>query len=458
VRFSELDGASVGVWGAGREITSFAEALARRLPAARITAVAFDGAAPAELPAELRAHGALPVSGEDALEALGACDVVVRSPGVSVYKPELRALRERGVPVTTATSLWLCEHGSAGVLGVTGTKGKSTTAALAAHLARAAGASVALAGNIGAPALDLLDAEPARLTVLELSSFQIADLRCGPEVALVTSLFREHSDWHGSEEAYRADKLRLLGLEGVRVALVNGRDARLLAQAAQVRGQRGEPQCYGTAEGWDASEAGIARAGTLVLAAGALPLRGEHNALNLAGALAGLEAIGVRVPALPAALEGFAPLAHRLQELTGVGAAGGPTWVDDSISTTPESTLAALASFPRRELVLIAGGQDRGQDYEQLGRRIAALGAAVVGLPSTGPRVVACALAAGLPAERAREARDLAEAVTLARELAARGAHGETVVLLSPAAPSYDHFRDFEERGERFAELARAAS
>src|SRR4029077_11820723 len=112
---------------------------------------------------------------------------------------------------------------------VSGTKGKSTTAALIAHLARAARASVALAGNIGVPALDLLDEEPARVTVVELSSYQIADLQSGPEVALITNLFKEHTDWHGSEERYRAEKLRLLGLPGVRVAVLNGRDPALAA-------------------------------------------------------------------------------------------------------------------------------------------------------------------------------------------------------------------------------------
>ncbi len=124
------------------------------------------------------------------------------------------------MPVTTATALWLAEHGPEGVIGVTGTKGKSTTAALAFHLARASGHSAQLAGNIGVPALDLLDREPAEVTVLELSSFQIADLESGPEVALITNLFREHTDWHGSEQAYRQEKLRLLGLPGVRVGVL----------------------------------------------------------------------------------------------------------------------------------------------------------------------------------------------------------------------------------------------
>jgi UDP-N-acetylmuramoylalanine--D-glutamate ligase len=441
VRFSELDGASIGVWGAGREITSFAEQLARRLPSAQIVAAAFDsppGAPEREL---LDACGARVISAEEALEAMSGCAVVVRSPGVSSHRPELAALRAAGVPVTTATALWLAERGGRGVIGITGTKGKSTTAALAFHLARAAGCDVRLAGNIGVPALELLDGEPPELVVLELSSYQIADLQDGPEVALVTNLFREHTDWHGSEQAYRADKLRLLELPGVRVAVLNARDERLAAIEPTA-----ELRLYGRREGWDLDGGVLTRAGRPMLGAGELPLRGEHNALNLCGALSALEAIGLELPPLGPALAGFAALPHRLQPIL---ERGGVTWVDDSISTTPESSIAALASFPGREVVLIAGGQDRGQDHEQLAGALAASGAAVIGVPTTGPRLIADALVAGVSATRAREAPDLEGAVALAAELAVPGG----VVLLSPAAPSYDHYRDFEARGERFREL-----
>jgi UDP-N-acetylmuramoylalanine--D-glutamate ligase len=459
VRFSELDGASIGVWGAGREIRSFADQLARRLPSARIVLAAFDAPPVAAVRDALRAPDARIVTvasgdrcgaDEDApagdasaelVAALSACDVVVRSPGVSIYRQELRAVRDAGTPVTTATALWLAEHGSGGVLGVTGTKGKSTTAALACHLARAAGRTARLAGNIGVPALDLLDGEPAEVTVLELSSYHTADLDTGPEVALVTSLFREHTDWHGSEHVYRADKLRLLGLPGVRVAVLNARDAALAANATDVDTRR-----YGVPDGWDAVAEGVALNGQLRARSDELPLRGEHNALNLCGALAALGALGI-APALPDALSDFQALAHRLEPVL---ECDGVLWVDDSISTTPESALAALASFPGRELILIGGGQDRGQDYAQLGRVLAAAGATVIGVPTTGTRLVAAARSAGVAAPRALEAHDLAHAVELARGLARTG----SVVLLSPAAPSYDNYRDFEERGERFRALA----
>jgi UDP-N-acetylmuramoylalanine--D-glutamate ligase len=447
VRFSELDGLRVGVWGAGREIGSFAEQLSRRLPAARIVVAAFDAVPAADVRETLRAPGARVVTGDQIVPALCGCDVVVRSPGVSVHRSEMRALREHGTPVTTATALWLAERGGVGVIGVTGTKGKSTTAALVAHLARAAGRTVSLAGNIGEPALELLDVQPADVTVVELSSYQTADLSVGPEVAVVTSLYREHTDWHGSEEAYRADKLRLLALPGVRAAVVNGRDARLREELANVTTAGLELVRYGVPDSWDVVPEGVALRGELRAESAELPLRGEHNELNLCAALAALEALGVEPPPPGEALRDFRALAHRLEPLAD---RDGVLWVDDSISTTPESTLAALASFPGRALVLIAGGQDRGQDYAQLGRVLAATATIAIGVPTTGARLLEAARSAGAPGSRALEAPDLEAAVGLARELASAG----SVVLLSPAAPSYDHYRDFEQRGERFRALA----
>ena len=437
MRFSELEHRTVGVWGAGREIRSFAAQLAQRLPSARIAVVALDdpSAAPAPELGDARVVGA-----GEAVAALSACDVVVRSPGVSLHRPELRALRERGVPVTTATALWLAESGGAGVIAVTGTKGKSTTAMLVAHLARAAGWSVALAGNIGVPVLDLLGEPPTELVVLELSSYQIADLVRGPEVAVVTNLHPEHVDWHGSDAAYRADKLRLLGLPGVRATVVNGRDVRLVDAA---HGVDADSSLFGIPDGWDVTPDGIELTGTLVVPASLLALRGEHNALNLCAALTALGAAGVSPPELPGALDGLEALPHRLQV---VADRDGVLWVDDSISTTPESTLAALRSFPDHEIVLIAGGQDREQDHALLVRELAARGAAVVGVPVTGARLVAAARAAGIAADRAVEAADMAAAVAAARGFARPGG----AVLLSPAAPSYNAYRDFEERGEDF--------
>ncbi|MBX5442036.1 MAG: UDP-N-acetylmuramoyl-L-alanine--D-glutamate ligase [Solirubrobacteraceae bacterium] len=438
MRVSELEGRRVGLWGAGREAASVARALTR--PAGLV--VATD--APADAAARAAFPGAEFADGPGAWRALAGCDVVVRSPGISRYRDDVRALAAAGPVLTTATNLWFAEHGDELVIGVTGTKGKSTTAALVHRLVTAAGAHAELAGNIGRPLLDVLrPATAPDAWVVELSSYQLADLDRSPRVAVVVNLYREHLDWHGSEARYVADKLNLLA-HGPRVAVLNGRDERLLARApADV------PRVlFGVPGGYDAPGDGtVVRDGAVVADLRATSLLGEHNALNAAAALTAAEAAGLRPADPQAALAGFVPLPHRLQA---VARDGGVTFVDDSISTTPESGVAALRALAGGPVALIVGGQDRGQDYAPLAAAVAEHGAvrAAIGLPATGERALA-AIGAAAPT---RMAGDLDEAVAAARA----ALDGAGTVLLSPAAPSYGWFRDFEERGERFLAAALA--
>lgn len=446
MKFSDADGLRVGLWGAGRETASFAAAAARHLPRCQLAVVATDAPATAEERERMPA-GAAFVCGEQAVEALAACDLVVRSPGISIHRPEHAALVARGVTVTTATSLWLAEQAGRAVVGVTGTKGKSTTASLIAHLLRAAGASAELAGNVGRPVLELLDRPAPDYYVVELSSFQISDLAAGPRVAVFTNLYREHLDWHGSAERYAADKLRLARLEEVETVVANARDPRLAGLFELPK----RVLAFGRAPGFEPSAEGIVREGATVIPAERVPLLGTHNLLNVCAALAALEALGVELPDPAAALEGFEPLPHRLEPVAGTP--GPALWVNDSISTTPESTMAALEAFRGRPLIVIAGGFDRRQDYGELGRALAESARVVIGVPDTGGRIVQAVREAGASDCRTYEAADLAEAVAIA----ARHAGPDSVVLLSPAAPSFGAYRDFEARGRHFRELALAS-
>jgi UDP-N-acetylmuramoylalanine--D-glutamate ligase len=438
MRFSQLEGATIGAWGAGREIRALRGALERHLPSARLAVIATDAPVP---PAERAAFaGARFVGAGEAVEALAACDAVVRSPGVSVYRDELLELGRRGIPVTTSTSLWLAEDGGASVIGVTGTKGKSTTSSLLAHLLRAAGRSTHLAGNVGVPAIELLDRPRAEHVVLELSSYQIADLATGPRVAVFTNLYREHVDWHRGEAGYRRDKLRLASLPGVEVVVAN-------AELGELSGSR--LRRFGDPAGYHVDDSAVRHGEDEVVAVADLPFPGRHNAMNLCAALTTLDVLDVPVPVLPDALDGFRMLPHRLETIQ---VRDGVAWVNDSISTTPESALAALASFPDRRVILIAGGHDRGQDYSALGAELTRRGAIVLGLPVTGERLLAAARTAGLPAADAQLMDDLGAAV---REAGRRAGDGD-VVLLSPAAPSFGAYVDFEQRGAHFRALVEA--
>ncbi len=418
----------VALWGYGREGRATRTFLEARVPGLVPTLIA--DAAPAE-PVDLPV-----LTGAEGTTALaeGRFDVVVKSPGISLYRPEVEAMRQAGTALTSSTNLWLESQPSRTVLAVTGTKGKSTTASLVAHLWEGS----VLAGNVGRP----LVAVPTGTApvVLELSSYQCADLAHRVRAMVLTNLYPEHLDWHHSRERYFADKLRLVDLAGV--AVLNAADARTVERFRDLA----KACWFGTGDGWHVADGALHHRTEHRFAATDWTLPGLHNLVNLAAALTALEAMGEDAHRLLPRATTFRGLPHRLQV---VGVRDGVTWVDDSISTTPESAAAALAAFPDRAVTLLLGGQDRGQDVSPLAAALQGRDARIVTLPDNGPTMGA-ALAALVAGLRVEHAPDLAAAVARAEALTPGGG----VVLLSPAAPSYGRFRNFEERGERFAALA----
>ena len=436
MRFDELRDRRVAIWGFGREGHAVIKALRTRLPEQALTL--FCSAAEVEAARAFDAALDIVVGEPDAV-ALARFDVVVKSPGISAYKPALLAAQAQGSRFTSGTALWFGEHPDARVIAVTGTKGKSTTSALLAHLARALGVRTALAGNIGLPLPELLD-QHADLWVIELSSFQTGE--AGPlELGVVTSLYEEHLDWHGSRERYVADKLKLADVS--RTLLVNGLQPNLLQYTAA----HPHRLVFGTPEGWHVREGMICRGARAVFDSAALAAPGLHNALNACAALAALETLGLDALAAAPALATFRPLPHRLQPL---GEHDGRYWVNDSISTTPLATLAALESLHGRTVTVLVGGHDRGLDWTPFVEAMRTSPAhAIVCMGSNGARIDTALRAAGVgcPVLRVGE---LADAVEAAR------AHtpAQGVILLSPGAPSFDQFKDYAQRGRRFSALA----
>ncbi|OOG45567.1 UDP-N-acetylmuramoyl-L-alanine--D-glutamate ligase [Rhodanobacter sp. C01] len=441
MRIADLAGRRVAIWGFGREGRAAIAALRQRLPLQPLTL--FCGAT--EVKSARAFDAALDiVAGDPDAPMLGAFDVVVKSPGISAYKPALLAAQAQGTQFTSGTALWFGENPDARVIAVTGTKGKSTTSALIAHLARALGLRTALAGNIGLPLLELLDSQvvsqPADLWVIELSSFQTGE--AAPlELGVVTSLYEEHLDWHGSRERYVVDKLRLADVS--RQLLVCALQTSLL-ERTQAHPHR---LLFGQPEGWHVVDGFIRRGSHEVFPVEQLAAPGLHNALNACAALAALAAVGMDAQAAAPALARFRPLPHRLQPL---GEHGGRHWINDSISTTPLATLAALDSVEGREVTVIVGGHDRGLDWTDfvLGMKRHAPHA-IVAQGANGPRIARALREAGVPVVL-EETVDLASAIARAKVLTPVGG----VVLLSPGAPSFDQFHDYAERGRRFAELA----
>jgi UDP-N-acetylmuramoylalanine--D-glutamate ligase len=448
VRLADLRGKSVAVWGTGREGRAAVTAIAAHEPA-RLLAVD-DSANFLSVPWEGELAELAPLAGGDhAFGALVAADVVVRSPGVPQTHPWMAELRSRGVVVTGGSALWMADH-AARTVGVTGSKGKSTTSSLISHLLAAAGRPNVFGGNIGVPLLDL---PPAELYVLELSSYQCSDLTDSPRVAVVTSLFPEHLDAHGGEREYYRDKLNLLR-HGPELIVINGADERLTAEVAGVTDASGFAPVPVAA---DDSRFRVEADGLVYCSDEALfprasfRLRGVHNGRNLCAALAVLDGMGVDVrdPAVARAVASFVGLPHRLTEIEDPS---GLTFVDDTLSTSPYSAMHAIDAYQGRPLTVLVGGTDRGLDYAPLRHHLADLELTVIGIPDSGPRILA--ELAGLPAVRTEEAEDLPSAVALARKLTGEGG----VVLLSPAAPSYGRYRNFEHRSEAFAEAIRATA
>ncbi len=416
MKWEALQHKTIGIWGQGREGLSAQKALQRFVPNAKI--VLFD---------------------DSSLNCLFDCEVVITSPGVSIYRPEIEKAKQQGILFTTGTNLFLAnKKPMTTVIGVTGTKGKSTTSSIIYHLLSQYDACTALGGNIGKPLLDLLS-DDLHFVVAELSSYQCASLQYGCNAAVLLNLYPEHLQWHQTHENYYNDKCRLIKLSDQ--AAVNGSNEEIMKHLKNLSNIR----YFNTNTTWHIKDNYFYNASKKVIPVHSLPLSGLHNAVNACAALSLLSLLNLSIEPekIRQGFQNVRPLPHRLQNL---GTYRHIQFIDDSISTTPESTIAALKTFENFPYItLIAGGFDRGQNYETLIRYILPLKEKlfIIALPDTGKRLYQEARKAGLSAsyeENMLNAVQKAFAVT-----------PETgIVLLSPAAPSYNLYKNFEERGKDF--------
>jgi UDP-N-acetylmuramoylalanine--D-glutamate ligase len=372
----------------------------------------------------LREAGVEVVLGADDPELLDGVDLLVKSPGVPPAAPLVAAARERGVTVWSEVELGFRLLANP-ILGVTGTNGKTTTSELLGDIFRAAGKDVAVAGNVGRPLTGLDGAlGKGAWIVCELSSFQLEDVDTfRPHIAILLNLAPDHLDRHGTFEDYRVAKLRIFENQTAEdVAVV--------------------PRGFGTIPG-EARRIEFSLEDELP-AEPSIP--GEHNRENAAAATAAARAAGIPDDAIAAALSAFAGVPHRLELVREVA---GVRFVNDSKATNPEAAERALSAYPPG-IRLILGGSRKGIPFARLAKRAAASGVAQAYLIGDSADEIAEALAA--EGVRFTYSRDLPTAV----KDAFRDADPGEVVLLSPACASYDQFRDFEERGERFRELVEA--
>ncbi len=471
----DLSGVTVAVIGLGAS-GSAAARLALAKGAEVYVSDSCEDAAVAARGADLRVAGASVELGGHDVERVASAGLVVVSPGIPPDAPVLRALADRGVR-------WICEPELAArfftgsLIAVTGTNGKTTVTLLVEHLLRVAGFRASAGGNVGgglAPAaceLALVD-EPADWWVLEMSSFQLAGIETfEPRIGVVTNLSPDHLDRYESVDAYYADKAHLFDNASKRSAWVLPAGDEAVADL--IGDAPGARYHFGAGAGANAFVAD----GTLTLrleageeplcAVGELPLLGRHNVDNALAAALSARLAGAPAAAVAEGLASARALPHRLEP---VAERDGVLWINDSKATNVVAARSGLESLDR-PVVLLLGGKDKGEDFGALAEAVSRRARTVLAYGAAGERIareLSAALRerAGLGARRA-EGDEEGRPPTVERvhggfaDLVARAAavaEPGDAVLLSPACSSFDMFESYEERGARFAELARGVA
>ncbi|MEN8169468.1 MAG: UDP-N-acetylmuramoyl-L-alanine--D-glutamate ligase [Pseudomonadota bacterium] len=364
------------------------------------------------------------------------------SPGVAPQQPAIAAAQQAGIEVLGDIELF-ARNADAPVVAITGSNGKSTVTSLVGEMAKAAGKAVRVGGNIGTPALELLQQDTPELYVLELSSFQLeVTSSLNAAAAVVLNISEDHLDRHGSVEHYAAIKQTIYKGDGA--VILNRDDEQVMAMAQADR----TTVSFGLNTAPGANDFGLliqdgdtylSKGSEALLNVAEMKMPGRHNWSNALAALALGEAVGLEVTAMLQVLRDFPGLAHRCQW---VAEQHGVNFYEDSKGTNVGATLAALEGLPGEKVVLIAGGQAKGQDFSPLRSAVSEHARAVV-LIGEDATLIEQSLRGAAPLVMAE---DMEDAVTKSRELAQTG----DAVLLSPACASFDMFRNYIERGVAF--------
>jgi UDP-N-acetylmuramoylalanine--D-glutamate ligase len=376
--------------------------------------------------------------GENYLKALKDYDVIIKSPGIPVHLPEVERAFKEG-KITSQTEIFL-ENYRGKVVGITGTKGKSTTASLIYKVLKEGGLKVHLAGNIGKPVLNYLNSSKENeIFVYELSSHQLYNLKISPHVAVFLNIYPEHLDYYKDFKEYLMAKANITLWQTENDFLVyNFKDKNVKKIAEKSRAKKIPIKNYSNI----LKNIGIKK----------MPFNGEFYGLNIACAIEVGKIFGVKKEKIKRAIERFKPLPHRLEY---VGKFKGIEFFNDSLSTIPQTTIAALDSLGEKVQTLILGGFDRGLDFKELAREV--LKRKIKNLilfPTTGERIWREILNfvkddSQLP--RAILVQNMKDAVKIAFEITEKG----KICLLSPASPSFGIFRDYKERGNLFKKYVR---
>jgi len=441
-RVESFKGRRLGIVGLGREGTDLARFLAGL--GARVSVS--DNASPESLAGPIASLGGLDIryslGHQDGSELLD-CEEIFVSPGVPADSPAVAVPAARSIPLSNATALFF-ELCPGPIVGITGSSGKTTTTSLTGGILRQAGIPSVVGGNIGVPMLNrLTEIGPTTWSVLELSSFQLADMRRSPKIGAILNITPNHLDRHPDMDDYIRAKANIVAYQRPGDTAVLNADDPITSslphpgRTVSFSLKRSVPN-----GAWlDDEVLRLSGAGEPLIRRSEIPLRGIHNVANVLAAAAIARTVGSSAEAMAAAIRQFKPVPHRLETVATID---NVDYVNDSIATSPERSAAALLAIDT-PIVLIAGGRDKHLPMEDWARLIAERARAVV-LVGEAASLIADAIAAtGRDVATARAA-SFAETVPLARSLARPG----DTVLLAPGGTSFDEFRDYEARGEAF--------
>ena len=391
-------------------------------------------------------------------ELLNNADLICVSGGVPLDIPFLEEARERNIPITNDAQLFI-ERCPAPIIGITGSAGKTTTTTLVGEMCKRAGMTTWVGGNIGNVLLDIMmGIRPNHQVVMELSSFQLELCFSSPSIGAILNITPNHLDRHGTMQEYMRAKANIIGHQTANDITVLGRDdpmTRLLEPI--VKGQlvwfsRREMVSDGAFMiGSRLAVTGLSSPDGephILCDISEIPLRGDHNVLNVLAACAIAGCAGVSPEEMVETIKSFKPVPHRLETVRVVD---GVTYVNDSIATAPERVVAALNSYTE-PIILLAGGADKKLPWDEMLTLARHKTRHIIAFGRDGDIVVETMKKLFGHANTVTRVEALEEAVLLAKKLAQSG----DVVLLSPGGTSYDAYRDFAQRGEHFRELVMA--
>lgn len=389
------------------------------------------------------------ILGKNYLGSISDYDVIFRTPGISPLTPELISAKKKGVEITSQIKLFmdLCP---AKTCGVTGTKGKGTTSSLIYEILKSSGKDVYLGGNIGVPAITFLDKlKEDSIVVLELSSFQLMDLRRSPSIAVVLNITQEHLDYHKSKEEYIEAKKSIVRNQGASdFAVVNtdyetskSFEENISAEIFEISTKNIlEKGCY------------INKNNEIILKSEAieekiasfseLQLRGRHNLENVCPAICASYLAGADLTKIKEVVKSFRGLEHRLEFVAEIK---GVKYYNDSFATTPETTIAAINAF-KEPIVLIAGGSKKGSDYTEMGKIIAEKVKAAFLIGDTASEIKDKITVVNPNTNIQEGFKDMDDLVTRASNVSKSG----DVVILSPGCASFGLFENYKQRGDLF--------